>query len=231
MPAAPDTRRRFLPWFFPALFLAGVWFAADPLMSALAARALGVPVRLSGVRPVSWNSVHFQSALVSDADARAWVSAGPGSVRWLPAEGGPLKTEVVVSDALLKPALFFAFLGRSASSSEVFSREFPVNKARLGIRSSGGKLELRLLRLDAEGLLAQGGFFWNGRSLETANLMLQLSPELLRGLPADWAARFPVDGRGHRILKCSFRKDRLTLFGRSGPLLRASWEMAYTTSP
>ena len=239
MPAAPKTRRRFFPWLLlvilPAALAAvyfSLWHGSDAVCSAALSRALGVPTQVDGVRWDSLRQLRFKRAVVSGLDTETLLLTGPGRLRWTLGDPFFSQADVSFSDALIGPSLLKGFLGQTpVAQAAFFSSDMRADDAFLAVRRSGAYFELRVLSLNAKGFQAQGGFRWKDGSLDTAHLMLRVSQDLLKDVPTEWLDRLPLNSQEQRLIKCSFHNGQLTLFGRSGPMLRASWEMAYTTSP
>ena len=190
-------------------------------------RRLGLHVQFTGVRWQAWDRLQFEGARASGNGSEPWFGTGRG---WIRLHIGPSlfsRVEFTLTDSRLEPALFSHALGDSGGSKHgPFSASLPLERAVLGFRQERGKQVLRAYSLVSKNFTARGGFRWSNGRLETLHGMLLLSPEWADKIPGDWWDRFPSNGRGQKIVKADFRDHQWTLFGRSGPLLRASWGAA-----
>ena len=135
-----------------------------------------------------------------------------------------MRFEVVLNDIGLEPAIFSHYLGKITQQVPALSKAQLVDRAMFDIRQRGNTLEVRVPTLRSKDFQGQGGAQWKSGQLVFLQGMVQLAPRWLENIPKEWLARFPEDGQGHKIVKGAFRNKQWTLYGRSGPLLRASWE-------
>ena len=229
-----SSRKNRIPQVLFFLFLIGsgaVYFqwgyGCDGAFSKIISRRLGFDVQLTGVRWQAWDRLQFEGSRASGNSSEPWFGTGRG---WIRLHIGPSlfsQAEFTLTNARLEPALFSRALGRAVGSQRsLFLGPLPVERAVLGFRQEKGKQALRIYALVSKNFSGRGGFRWSNGRLETLHGMLLLSPEWKEKIPGDWLDRFPSNGRGQKIVKADFRDHQWTLFGRSGPLLRASWQAA-----
>ena len=82
---------------------------------------------------------------------------------------------------------------------------------------------LRLLKMNSPALELRGSIWWKGGRVEKADILVGIPDAWAGRLPQNLAKRLSSSLGGKKTVKCAYKNDRLTLYGVSGPLLRAAW--------
>ena len=229
----PDRRRWPVSGVIGILVVAGALFfyffachGAEKVLSKFLSATLGTPVTLQSARPVAWNQVNFTQMEIKGPGSEHWLKARSGSVRALPHRGAPFSLELDLLETEIKPVFFSGWIRESKLLGVIpLDRELAIRRCALRVFREGTAKDLRLVSLEGEDLFAQGGLRWVSGSLDSAHLMLKISGPLADRIPLKWRKRFPIDAEGRSLIKFSFRNGSFTLFGDTGRIFSASWQI------
>jgi hypothetical protein len=217
---------------YPAAILAGSFilfvlaFLPNPVTDAgvswFARKIVGRPVELKGVRFEFPFALYFQ-------DGRLWPSSGDGPalmrggrIVWLP---GSARAEF-----RMKEIDFLPVFASAASSAGNFIRKHGLNEWML-VRDSHwtlthrlGQFTLRLVDSKVGESSLVGGIRFNAQGAPSRSAAaLWLPKSVWNRFSGLVGKKFPEDAEGRRLIKLTWNAGKWRLWGRSAPVLEASW--------
>ena len=114
-------------------------------------------------------------------------------------------------------------VGRFVRQNDL-ARWLNIKNSRWIFKSRDGVLYLRLLEARAGEVLIQGGLCYEGGRVSRWNAAFRLPKSWWGRFPSLVGKRFAQDPSGRRLFKLSWSGGLYRLWGRSGPVLEASWQ-------
>ena len=227
-PSRPRPRKNSrLPFFvlavsFPLFLLA---FFPNPLTDRLASRLCSAAFG----RPVTFGQIRFEfPSTVSFQRAEVWPSPSAGSIVAL---SGRMNVHPLRQQAVLRAREIDlrALCGAEGSPAANFVRQhglsdwLSVHDSRWLLEWQRSFYDLRLLDSGVGGSSLRGGLRFDRRELHKLDVAFWLPETIWGRFPELMEKRFAQDAEGRRLLKLTWSGGRWRLWGRSAPVLEASW--------
>lgn len=139
-------------------------------------------------------------------------------LRWKPFFGQRL----FVSKLTLRPELLRSLpsFGAGLAADEA---AFSFRDAAFRLDSAPSGRRLRILSLRSPSVELRGALCFEEGVILKGNIAAFFPAAWTERLPENLARRLSSASGGRKILKCAYNGHQLTLYGRSGPLVRAAW--------
>ena len=179
------------------------------MFSSLISARLPISVTLEGVRWKPLAGVRFNKFTAGGVQGKGWIS---------------LDGRIYLSELSLSPDFLRSLPSLSPEPGFKPDKEaLRFEGALFHLENLGSAKRVRIIRMQSAQLEIRGSVCWEGGRLEKASLAGLLSASLAERLPKHWRQRLPSATGGKKMLKCAHKNNRLTFYGASGPLLRATW--------
>lgn len=165
----------------------------------------------------------FSKITSTDAKGNEWLRAQDGflSCRWDGEGFGQhlFLSELSLSSDFLRPLSLML----QAKSIHLDNETLHFNKSFFYFNRSGSLQRLRILKMRSPVLELRGRLEWDNGHLKRASLAAWIPAALAKQLPDHWDRRLTTAAGDKKIIKCAYKNNHLTFYGRFGPLLRAAW--------
>jgi hypothetical protein len=187
---------------------------------------LSADIRLGQVQFKHWNTVSFESLKAISKNGTQCLSSGRGRLSWkgLPwSKNSKSEADLYLIHLMISPEMYKKIPVAAISLSKFIDSPALIEKISIHVRQEKQNRMVRITEYLSQDFTLRGGWKFEHNKLTKAHLLILLPNNGLEKLPRQLRTRLLSRGENGKGARLVFQKNTITVFGRTGPLMRAQW--------